>query len=68
MAPGCDAWMCLKHSKYNYFLLDLQFAESLRFRCPGEALEPILGGFLSPVAHFFLFLRVLGEVGILVDF
>ena len=52
MATGCDAWMW----------------KSLSFRCPGEALGTILGGFWSPVAHFFSFLKVLGEVGIFMDF
>ena len=42
MATGCDAWMW----------------KSLSFRCPGEALDTILGGFWLPWGHFVRFFPV----------
>ena len=57
----------LKTYLIQWFLLDLQSGESLRFRCPGDGFGHHFGSFLLPVADFFSFLKVLGKVGIFMD-
>ena len=67
-APGCDAWMCLKHGKYNGFGEIYTLRKVWDLGVPGEALGTISGGFRSPLGHFFPFFMVLEGKGILMDF
>ena len=58
MAPGCDVWMCSKHSKYNGFRYIYSFAKVRVSGVSGKDLGSILGGFWRPWDHFPSFLRV----------